>query len=88
MSPTARVDWAPRERHNRVVDSEVVDDRLATVRRMLEEHALCETGYAGHAPCRTCEMCHLCADAVERALTQQFPTTEWAPAIRQVLGLW
>jgi hypothetical protein len=60
----------------------------SAVRKMLEELAPCETGYAGTAPCKTCALCHSCADAVEQALMRQFPSTQWAPAIREVLGLW
>ena len=65
-----------------------IEDPRSVVRKTLEELALCETGYPGVSWCKTCGASHWCADIVERALKQRFPSMDWAPAIREVLGLW
>ena len=70
------------------MNTAAVDDPCSVVRKMLEELALCETGYPGASWCRTCGGAHWCAGIVERALKQDFPSMDWAPAIREVLGLW
>ncbi len=66
----------------------VTQEQRSAVRKALEELSLCETGYTGTLPCRTCALGYECADAVEHALTRSSPGTSWAPAIREVLGLW
>lgn len=65
-----------------------IGDQGTAVRKMLETVAPCETGYPGITVCKDCPGCYGCADTLEKALTQEFPSTEWAPAIREVLGLW
>jgi len=70
------------------VDADVSEEKCSAVRKMLEELSFCEMGYAGSAPCKTCGLDRECADTVDRALKQAFPSTDWAPAIRHVLGQW
>lgn len=65
-----------------------VRDPRSRVRKALEELAPCETGYPGISWCTECTGAEWCADLVEKALKQRFPATDWAPAIREVLGLW
>jgi hypothetical protein len=55
---------------------------------MLEKLAPCETGYPGVDSCKGCHGGHECADAIEQALKREDPSVDWAPSIRQVLGLW
>jgi hypothetical protein len=55
---------------------------------MLEKHAPCETGYPGKTTCKICVGGHECADALEAVMVAHDPTVDWAPAIREVLGLW
>jgi len=64
-----------------------VEDPRSEVLKALAELAPCETGYPGVAWCQTCGAGQWCADLVERALNQRFPSTDWTPAIREVLGL-
>ena len=64
-----------------------VGDPCSDVRKMLEEIAPCEIGYAGVATCKTCGG-HWCADILEKALKEKNPSMDWRPAIREVLGLW
>ena len=70
------------------MDGGTVADPLATVRRMLQEHAPCETGYPGMSSCKICVGGHECADALDELLSREYPAVDWSPAIRQVLGLW
>ena len=70
------------------MNAAAVGDPRSVVRKLLEELAPCETGYPGVSWCRTCGGAHWCAGIVERALKQDFPSMDWAPAIREVLGLW
>ena len=64
-----------------------VDDPRSVVRKMLEELAPCETGYPGVSWCKVCGGAYWCADMIEQALEQSSPSVDWAPAIREVLGL-
>jgi hypothetical protein len=73
---------------DRCMNAAAVGDPCSMVRKMLEELAPCETGYPGVSWCKTCGGGPWCADIVERALKQRFPSMDWAPAIREVLGLW
>jgi hypothetical protein len=70
------------------VDTQAVGDARAAVRKMLEDLAPCETGYPGVTACGNCPGCRDCADALADALAREFPSMEWAPAIRDVLGIW
>ena len=70
------------------MNADMVGDPEAAVRKKLEAIAPCETGYPGVSWCKECAGCRSCADALDRALTQEFPSIQWAPTIRQVLGLW
>lgn len=65
-----------------------VEDPHSVVRKALEELAPCETGYPGVSWCKTCGGAYWCADIVEKALTERHPGVDWAPAIREVLGIW
>jgi hypothetical protein len=65
-----------------------VGDPPFVVRKMLEELSPCETGYIGVTSCGRCATVHWCADILEGALKQRFPSMDWRPAIREVLGLW
>jgi len=72
----------------REVAMDAASDPRAAVRRMLETHAPCETGYPGKSTCEICVGGRECADALEAAMLARDPTIDWAPAIREVLGLW
>ena len=74
--------------HDRWMNAAAVDDPRSVVRKMLEELAPCETGYPGVSWCRACAGGDWCADMLERALNERIPSMDWAPAIREVLGLW
>lgn len=64
------------------------DEARAAVRRVLESHAPCDTGYPGKGTCQICVGGHECADALHDVMVGQDPAVDWAPAIRDVLGLW
>jgi hypothetical protein len=70
------------------MNAAAVGDPPSVVRKLLEELAPCETGYAGVTSCKACDTGHWCADILERALEQRIPSMDWRPAIREVLGLW
>ena len=74
--------------YDRRMNAAAVGDPRSVVRKTLEELAPCETGYPGVSWCKTCGGAQWCADIVERALKERFPPMDWAPAIREVLGLW
>jgi len=63
-----------------------VSDPPWVVRKMLEEYSPCETGYLGMTSCGCCATVYWCADILDRELKQRFPSTDWRPAIREVLG--
>lgn len=65
-----------------------IGDPRSVVRKALEELAPCETGYPGVSWCRACGGARWCADIVEKDLKQRFPSVDWGPAIREVLGMW
>jgi len=65
-----------------------VGDPPWAVRKMLEELSPCETGYLGVRLCGSCATVCRCAEILESELEQRFPSTDWRPAIREVLGLW
>ncbi len=73
---------------DRRMNTDLVGDPRSVVRKMLEELAPCETGYPGVSWCKACGGGPWCAELLERALIQRNPSIDWAPAIREVLGLW
>jgi len=70
------------------MNAAAVGDRPWVVRKMLEEFSPCETGYLGMTSCGGCAAVCWCADILEGELKQRFPSMDWRPAIREVLGLW
>lgn len=74
--------------HDQRMNAAAVGDPRSVVRKLLEELAPCETGYAGVTSCNACATGCWCADMLERALKERIPSMDWRPAIREVLGLW
>jgi hypothetical protein len=73
--------------HDEGLNAAEVGDPCSEVRKLLEEIAPCETGYVGVSTCQVCGGTW-CADILEKALKEKYPTMDWRPAIREVLGLW
>ena len=83
--PAASPDSANDERRS----AAAIDDPCSVVRQVLAEYAPCETGYPGVSWCRSCGSARdWCAEVVERVLKERYPSVDWAPAIREVLGIW
>lgn len=74
--------------HDERMKAAAVDDPSWVVRKTLEELSPCDTGYLGVTSCGRCATVYWCADTIEGALKERFPTMDWRPAIREVLGLW
>lgn len=86
MVPASETD--PHAPQDGGLTAAAIEDPRSVVRKALEELAPCETGYPGVSWCRACGGARWCADIVEKALKQRFPSVDWGPAIREVLGLW
>ena len=82
-----RLDADEHVAHDEGMSAAEVDDPCSVVRKLLEEIAPCEPGYAGVETCKICGGTW-CADILEKALKEKYPTMDWRPAIREVLGLW
>jgi len=79
----------PDATHDVPTDAAPVDDPRSVVRQTLAEYAPCETGYPGVSWCRACGSARdWCADVLEKVLKERYPSVDWAPAIREVLGYW
>jgi hypothetical protein len=80
---------SPDAAHGERTNAAVVEDPCSVVRQMLAEYAPCETGYPGVSWCRVCGSGRdWCADVLERVLKERYPSVDWTPAIREVLGIW
>ena len=74
--------------HDERMNAAAVGDPPWAVRKMLEELSPCESGYLGMTLCGECTAVRWCADVLEEELKRRFPSMDWRPAIREVLGMW
>jgi len=82
-----RLETGSHEAQDGGMNTAQVGDPCSVVRKTLADLAPCETGFPGIASCKECGGIHWCADIVEKELTRRLPSMDWAPAIREVLGV-